>query len=364
MNEDRDGLDTARLETYLTEHLDEPITDTEELAVGLNRVIRVASADDPQAYVVRVPEKGRDEEGFVDATTEHLILDQLERTDVPAPEAVHLCEDESVIGRPFLVSEFVDGTEIPWDGSLPEGYRDESSREQLGRRYIETLGELHSVSTDLFEDVCEDVDPGTQVERNVAQLDTATRSTGHKPTILWRVADWLLDNAPDRSANALVHGDYKPDNIFLTWADGPQVSAVLDWETAMLRDPRTELGYFLFYWRESDDPAPALEDLEVRHPEGILTDVFEREKRGFWPFTRRAGSPSRRDLVEQWETATGLVYDQDRFYRAFGAFMLATVWEGLYADALERGDDVAGWEAHIEYVARLADAVISGDMPL
>ena len=44
--------------------------------------------------------------------------------------------------------------------------------------------------------------------------------------------------------------------------------------------------------------------------------------------------------------------------------LLATVWEGLYADALERGEEAADWEAHIEYVAMLAEAVVDGDLPL
>jgi hypothetical protein len=44
--------------------------------------------------------------------------------------------------------------------------------------------------------------------------------------------------------------------------------------------------------------------------------------------------------------------------------MLATVWEGLYADALARGEGTTGWEAHIEYVAGLADSIATGEIPL
>jgi aminoglycoside phosphotransferase (APT) family kinase protein len=332
--------------------------------VGLNRVIRVATVDDPQAYVVRQSNKGRDDEGFVNIATEHTVLDRLESTAVPTPAAVYLCADDSVLGAPFSVIEYVEGETIHWDDPLPEGYRDEQSRNQLGKLLIDTLADLHSVDTGRFTDVCERVCPQAQVARNVDQLEDATSVTGHDPETLWRVADWLQDNAPERSATALVHGDYKPDNVLFTWTDEPGISAVIDWETAKLRDPRTELGYFLFYWREAEDPSPVLDDLSARHPESVIADIRDRERTGFWPFTKRRGSPSRRELVKRWESSTGLAYEDDRFHRAFGAFMLATVWEGLYADALARGEDTTGWEAHIEYVAGLADSIATGEIPL
>jgi aminoglycoside phosphotransferase (APT) family kinase protein len=364
MSDDESAVDTERLASYLSERLDEQVVDTAVLEVGLNRVIRVATDGDHRAYVVRQPNQGRSDEGFVDIETEHAVMERLATTGVPAPDPVLFCDDEWVLGGPFSVIEYVEGAGIHWDDVLPEGYRDAASRARVGELLIDAMAALHAVDSGRFADVCERVSPRTQVDRTVAQLETATDRTGHDADVLWRVADWLQANPPERSASALVHGDYKPDNVLFTWTDGPAISAVVDWETAMRRDPRTELGYFLFYWRDADDPTPSLEGLAARHPEPVVEDLRERNESGFWPFTRRAGSPSRPELVDRWEAATGLQYGDDRFYRAFGAFMLATVWEGLYADALERGDDVEGWEANVEYVALLADGIAAGEMPL
>jgi aminoglycoside phosphotransferase (APT) family kinase protein len=364
MSDDETEQETARLEPYLTAHLGEEIVETAVLAEGLNRLIQISTADDPQAYVVRQPNKSRDDEGFTDIATEHTVMERLEPTDVPVPEAIHFCADESVLGSPFSVIEHVAGDPINWDESLPEGFRTAQSRKQLGTLLVDTLADLHTVDTEPFAEICEAVDPQTQVDGDIAQLERATSVTGHDPETLWRVADWLQANAPDRNATTLVHGDYKPDNVFYTWENGPQISAVIDWETAKLRDPRTELGYLLFYWREADDPSPPLAELAARHPESAIEEIRDRERTGFWPFTKRQGTPSRQELVTRWENVTELTYDNDRFYRAFGAFMLATVWEGLYADDLTRGEDVSGWEAHIEYVAELAYSITRGEFPL
>ena len=364
MSDDAPDPDTDPLESYLAETLGERVVDTAVMEAGLNRVIRVATAEDPRAYVIRQPNSDRTDHGFVDIATEHAVMERLEPTDVPAPKAVSFCEDESVLGGPFSVIEYLDGDGIDWGDPLPAPYRDGGSRTRVGELLADRLSDLHTLDAGRFAGVCERVDTRTQLDRTLAQLEAATSETGHEPAALDRVANWLGANAPDRSATALVHGDYKPDNVCFTWGERPRVSGVVDWETAKLRDPRTELGYLLFYWREQGGPSPPLDDLAERHPDPVVAEIREREQRGFWPFTKRPGSPSRRELVARWEDATRLAYGDDRFYRAFAAVMLATVWEGLYADALECGEEAADWEAHIEYVAMLAEAVVDGDLPL
>jgi aminoglycoside phosphotransferase (APT) family kinase protein len=49
---------------------------------------------------------------------EYKVLHALEKTDVPVPKTYCLCEDDSVIGTPFYIMEFLDGRIIE-DAALP-----------------------------------------------------------------------------------------------------------------------------------------------------------------------------------------------------------------------------------------------------
>ncbi len=54
---------------------------------------------------------------------------------------------------------------------------------------------------------------------------------------LERAADWLAANRPAESGAALIHNDYKFDNLVLDPDDLGRIVAVLDWEMATIGDP-------------------------------------------------------------------------------------------------------------------------------
>ena len=49
---------------------------------------------------------------------EYQIIHAMEKTDVPVPRAICLCEDDSVIGTAFYIMEFLDGR-IFTDPTMP-----------------------------------------------------------------------------------------------------------------------------------------------------------------------------------------------------------------------------------------------------
>lgn len=50
---------------------------------------------------------------------EYRVIHALEKTDVPVPKAYCLCEDDSVVGTPFYIMEFLDGRIIE-DATMPD----------------------------------------------------------------------------------------------------------------------------------------------------------------------------------------------------------------------------------------------------
>src|SRR5688572_24783527 len=56
------------------------------------------------------------------------------------------------------------------------------------------------------------------------------------------VARWLAEHLPAESGAAVIHNDYKYDNLVLDPEDLASIRAVLDWELATLGDPQADLG--------------------------------------------------------------------------------------------------------------------------
>lgn len=351
--------DAAALESYLGAELDAAVVDTEVLHQALNLSIEVTTADGT-AYVVRRPDKLRHTDLVNDLRQEYEVMTRLADTEIPAPKPVAYCEDDAVLGSPFFVMTYLEGESISVGDRLPERFRNPGARTRIGEQLVDALAAVHSVDTDRFRGLCAYRSAREQVAQDVERLETATAATGRERPVLWDVAEWLEANAPAEAEPALVHGDFKPGNVFFAGAETPEFSGVVDWETAMLGDPRQELGYVLLYWQESGDSTPTVDDLEGDYSnDDELEYVSDLSQRGLCPFTQRAGSPSRQELVARYERHTDIAFEHERFYRAHAAFGLATVWADIDRHQLEAGGD-PGEGAIVEYMGRVARRIIDG----
>lgn len=358
---DGERVDSSRLETYLSAELGVDITDVSVLHEALNTSLLVSTAGPRGPYVLRTPEMLRDTGSFLSVRKEYEVLEQLQETAVDAPEPVLHCADESLVGAPFLVMTHLDGETVPLGNRLPERFRHPAGRRQVGLSLIDALAELHSTESDRFVDICERTTPRKQVVTDIERLDEATAVTGHDPSPLWDVADWLREHAPADPVMTLSHGDFRPGNVLFTGTEQPTLAGVLDWETAFLGDPRVELGYLLLRWRDAGDPTPEIDEIAARwSDEGTIRELRAANKHGLAPFTSAPGSPDRRELIDRYERLTGITVEHERFYTALGAFMLAAVWADIHRHQLTDGvsSSKAIW---VEYMAMLADSIVSGE---
>jgi aminoglycoside phosphotransferase (APT) family kinase protein len=123
------------------------------------------------------------------------------------------------------------------------------------------------------------------------------------------VHDWLRERIPPGGAPALVHNDYKLDNVLLDVGDPGRVRAVFDWDMATLGDPLCDLGALLGYWSEPTDP-PAFRALAM--------------------MPTSPGFPSRVELVERYARVSGRDVSAVAFYHALGLFRLAVIAAQIY----------------------------------
>jgi len=344
-------VDRNALETYLADRLGavEEYAVRHHAAGHSNETLFVMWGD--RELVVRRPPPGETADTAHDVLREYRVMDALQDTAVPLPGTVLACEERGVLGSDFYVMERVEGDVLR--ESEPDRFGTPDARRRVGEELVDTLAAIHAVDYEAVG-LGEFGRPAgyteRQVERWTKQLDWAFGRTADERAVpeLREVGDWLADECPSDHERALVHGDYKLDNVLFAPGTPPELAAVFDWEMATLGDPLADLGWMLSYWRDPDDPDPATPDLTAT-------------------FMEAEGYPTRRELVARYERATGIEYENDRFYRALAVYKLAALGEMFYRRYLEGNSDdplYPKMERRVPDLAERAKRIIDGDEPL
>lgn len=180
---------------------------------------------------------------------EYAILKALHGV-IPVPRAVHLCEDESVIGQAFYVMEHVEGR-ILADPGMTDA--DHGERCQLSLELPVVLARLHGA--DRVALGLETLGrPNGYIQRQLARWSKQYAAARIEENAdMDRLIPWLEKNLPDQDETAIIHGDYRSYNIIFDKSE-PEVLAVLDWELATIGHPLADLAYFcLPYYLPPDD---------------------------------------------------------------------------------------------------------------
>jgi aminoglycoside phosphotransferase (APT) family kinase protein len=287
------------------------------------------------SWIVRRPPLGHVLATAHDMAREHRVMTALAGTAVPVPETYALCEDPDVIGAPFYVMEMVEGTPYRSAAELAPLGPDRVAR--IADRMIDTLVELHAI------------DPAAvgldgfgrpegflarQVRRWKKQLD-ASRSRDLPAAD--ELHALLAANLPAGSAAAIVHGDYRLDNLLVDSRD--RIAAVLDWEMATLGDPLTDLALLLVYMGRGT-PVPGARDASAA-----------------------PGFPAPDEVVARYAERSGRDLSAIGFYVALACFKLAVISEGIHyryihGQTVGEGFDSVG--AAVEPLLRAGLAALSG----
>ena len=304
-------LDLDALARYLREH---SLEGSGEVVVqqfprgfsNLTYLVRTGSAE----YILRRPPFGVGKGVAHDVVREAGILSALGAVYHKVPRIRAVCRDDSVLGAPFYLMERALG--IILRDRIPEGVASTpDDMRRLSEAAIDTLAEIHAVDY-AAAGLGSLGTPAGYVERQLAGWTKRFEAarTGPQPD-LQRIVNWLSDNRPADSGAALVHNDFKYDNLVLDPENTATVLAVLDWEMATIGDPHMDLGTTLAYWVEGTDP-PAMQALGI----GV---------------TALPGNLSRRGVLARYEAATGRNVQHPIFYYAFGLFKVAVIAQQIFA---------------------------------
>lgn len=264
-----------------------------------------------QELVLRRPPFGTKARSAHDMGREYLVLSRLHSVFPYSPRPLALCEDPAVLGEPFYVMERLRGTILRRD--LPTGLTlTPASARALCENLIDVHLELHQV--DFVQAGLADLGhPDGYVERQVSGWSKRYRAarTDDVPDDE-ALMEWLADNMPqDFSGAAIIHNDYKFDNVVLKDdGGGLRIHGVLDWEMATLGDPWMDLGCSLAYWIEAGDPAP-LQSVRMMP-------------------THLPGMMRRSEIVDYYAARSGHDPGRFDFYYAFGLFRLAVIVQQIY----------------------------------
>lgn len=262
-----------------------------------------AVTDGTARWVVRRPPLGHVLATAHDMRREHRVISALRDTPVPVPEPVLLCEDEAVLGAPFYVMEYVDGTPYRSADELA-GLGPGRTREAV-LNLLDTLVELHAVdpaAVGLGDFGRPEGFLERQLRRWGRQLDA---SRGRELPGIDALHAALGRDLPVSPAPAVVHGDFRLDNVLLGPDDA--IRAVLDWEMSTLGDPLTDLGLLVMYSTELSVPDS---------PVGTTAAA--------------PGHPSPAELVERYAARSGRDTSAVAWYTAFAWFKLAVILEGIH----------------------------------
>jgi aminoglycoside phosphotransferase (APT) family kinase protein len=313
-----EGADPRIVGPYLAEQLGDPTLrdlDVRLLSGGKSNLTYLVTSGD-RKLVLRRPPLGHVLPTAHDMQREFKVISALGPTDVPVPQALHLCTDPDVLGVTFYVMERCHGHIIR--STFPDGFAPSpADRRKVGEGLIDALIELHAVdwqAVGLDQFGRPDGFMERQIRRWAQQWDSSvTRPLPLMDDLIAR----LKEDLPESPAPTIVHGDFRLDNAILDPTHIGRIRAILDWEMSTIGDPLADLGLMLVYWPQEDD-----------------SDAY---RAAFASITATAvpGFPTRNDVLERYAAKSGRDASDVYFYWAFGFFKLAVILEGIHARFLQ-----------------------------
>lgn len=260
--------------------------------------------DEVSRWVLRTPPRAGRTPSAHDVLREFRVTSGLAATDVPVARPVVGVDDDSLLGVPYAVWEFVEGESI----QTREQVEAMSAERRSGvvESLVATLARLHAV-----DHVAAGLErfgrPDGYAERQFLRWSGQWDLVGleHLEPLAREVMGRLDASLPAQAGVSVVHGDYRVDNTLLSPESGA-VAAVVDWELSTIGDPLADVAMMCAY-RSPDF------DLVLGMPTAWGSDLL--------------GSP--RDLAQSYARSSGRALVDFEEHLALAHFKVAVIAAGI-----------------------------------
>ena len=258
-----------------------------------------------QNYVLRRKPPGQLLPSAHAVDREYKVITALFAQGFPVARTFGLCQDNDVIGTWFYIMDCVDGRVI-WDTTFPNVPKPE--RRAYFDAMNKTIADLHNFDPEAIG-LGDFGKPGNYFARQIGRWSKQyledVDAGRYGP--MDKLVEWLPANIPPGDEVAIVHGDYRCDNMIFHPTE-PKVLAVLDWELSTLGHPLADFTYHLMMYRMPPEETAGLAGKDLA----------------------ALGIPGEAEYVDAYCRRTGRdgIPNLD-FYVAFNMFRLAAIIHGI-----------------------------------
>jgi len=327
------AIDVERLQDYMWSHVagfSGPLTVSQFKGGQSNPTYLVESPSGK--YVLRRKPPGKLLPSAHAVDREFAVISALYAADFPVPRPICFCDDDEVVGTMFFIMEFVEGR-IFWDLELPQVEKNE--RREIYDHVNQTIANLHNFDVARIG-LSGYGKPGNYFARQISRW-TQQYAASETATIdeMNELMKWLPENIPKDDRAAVVHGDFRLDNMIIH-ATEPRVIAVLDWELSTIGHPVGDFTYHLMSWQMPKIGAST---------SGLAGKDLDE-----------LGIPGEDEYVDLYCERTGLTrgIDNRAFYSAYNFFRLAAILQGIAGRVRDGTASSAHGESAAHVVAPLA----------
>lgn len=252
-------LDIPRLHSYLSSHLTcLSSTSPGNISVlqftgGQSNPTYLLSFDNGFKCVLRTQPPGQLLASAHQVIREATILQFIHSTKIRVPQILLICEDESILDKPFFIMEYLDGV-VHRSPSLPSVPSEH--RSHIYESAVVFLAKLHAIPPNIPSNPSKSSSISTKsasipTQSSFFRRQIAIWSEQHRKSALLygdpcqdlqTLGLWLSNNIPYESGNSssILHGDYRIDNIVYSHTNPSEI-------IGDICSFSTEIRFFLAY---------------------------------------------------------------------------------------------------------------------